>query len=286
MKFKMGTNRVFRLSLLVLILILLGGCAKKLLYSNIDWVVIEYLDNYVSLDGEQESLLEERVLLLADWHKSEELPNYISHLKELENLQEKDITLEALEQNREKMRAHYERLVTKAAPELFSLSMLLTEKQEKEFLDNVQERYQERNEKYMDKSDEEIRGIIFENTEEWMEDWIGSITKEQKARAKLLAGQVVINSEYWRDYRSTIHQELVVLFDNKSNNMLYQQSFMQLLFEPDSYYSEQLSKNVEQNIRLTDQFTVEIAQSMSDKQWRHFRHKVREWRVLAEELAN
>lgn len=286
MKFKMGTNRVFRLSLLVLILILLGGCAKKLLYSNIDWVVIEYLDNYVSLDGEQESLLEERVLLLADWHKSEELPNYISHLKELENLQEKDITLEALEQNREKMRAHYERLVAKAAPELFSLSMLLTEKQEKEFLDNVQERYQERNEKYLGKSDEEIRGMIFENTEEWMEDWIGSITKEQKARAKLLAGQVVINNEYWRDYRSTIHQELVVLFDNKSNNMLYQQSFMQLLFEPDSYYSDQLSKNIEQNMRLTDQFTVEIAQSMSDKQWRHFQHKVREWRVLAEELAN
>ena len=61
---------------------------------------------------------------------------------------------------------------------------------------------------------------------------------------------------------------------------------MRLLFEPESYYSEQLSKNIDSNFVLVDQLTLDISQSMTDKQWRHFRGKVKEWRVLAEELLD
>ncbi|MGU3847066.1 DUF6279 family lipoprotein, partial [Vibrio diabolicus] len=83
---------------------LLAGCTKKFLYSNIDWFVIDYIEDYVSLQGEQEVLVEERLLLLAEWHKKEELPLYIDHLKELERLKASDITLNYLQENRDRMR--------------------------------------------------------------------------------------------------------------------------------------------------------------------------------------
>ncbi|MBE8572014.1 hypothetical protein IQR33_20895, partial [Vibrio sp. OPT46] len=76
---------------------MLAGCAKKFLYSNIDWFVLDYLEDYVSLQGEQKVLVEERLLLLADWHKKEELPLYIEHLKDLERLKASDITLNYLQ---------------------------------------------------------------------------------------------------------------------------------------------------------------------------------------------
>ncbi|EKM26890.1 hypothetical protein VCHENC03_4493 [Vibrio sp. HENC-03] len=267
-------------------ILVLAGCAKKFLYSNIDWVVIEYLDDYVSLDGEQEALLEERILLLADWHKEEELPLYIDHLKQLESLNKDNVTLESLQANRDKMRDHYQRLVSKAAPDLFSLSMQLDSKQESEFVDSVKERYKERDEKYAGKTEQELREIVLENTEEWMEEWLGKLSSKQKARAKQLSQDVIINSPLWRDYRSSIIQELEYLFENKNNSVVYQQVFMQLLFEPESYYSDQLTKNIDHNIALTDQFTLDISQTMSDKQWRHFHGKIREWRELAEDLLN
>ncbi|MCX2790038.1 DUF6279 family lipoprotein [Vibrio sp. Sgm 5] len=286
MKFKSLSNKAVRYGFVLISIVLLAGCAKKFLYSNIDWVVIEYLDDYVSLDGEQESLLEERILLLADWHKEEELPLYIDHLKQLESLNKDNVTLESLQANRDQMRDHYQRLVSKAAPDLFSLSMQLDTKQESEFVDSVKERYKERDEKYAEKTEQELREIVLENTEEWMEEWLGKLSNQQKVRAKQLSKEVIINSPLWRDYRSSIIQELEYLFENKTNTVVYQQVFMKLLFEPESYYSDQLRDNIDRNIELTDQFTLDISQSMSDKQWRHFHGKIREWRELAEELLN
>ncbi|PMO38156.1 hypothetical protein BCT11_17935 [Vibrio sp. 10N.222.52.B12] len=286
MKFKSLSNKAVRYGFVLISIVLLAGCAKKFLYSNIDWVVIEYLDDYVSLDGEQESLLEERILLLADWHKEEELPLYIDHLKQLESLNKDNVTLESLQANRDQMRDHYQRFVSKAAPDLFSLSMQLDTKQESEFVDSVKERYKERDEKYAGKTEQELREIVLENTEEWMEEWLGKLSNQQKVRAKQLSKEVIINSPLWRDYRSSIIQELEYLFENKTNTVVYQQVFMKLLFEPESYYSDQLRDNIDRNIELTDQFTLDISQSMSDKQWRHFHGKIREWRELAEELLN
>ena len=280
------SNKAVRYGCILISILVLAGCAKKFLYSNLDWVVIEYLDDYVSLDGEQEALLEERILLLVDWHKEEELPLYIDHLKQLEALNKDSVTLGALQSNREQMRDHYQRLVSKAAPDLFSLSMQLDSKQEIEFIDSVKERYKERDEKYAGKTEQELREVVLENTEEWMEEWLGKLSRQQKARAKQLSQDVIINSPLWRDYRSSIIQELEYLFENKSNSVVYQQVFMKLLFEPESYYSDQLTKNIDHNIALTDQFTQDISQTMSDKQWRHFHGKVREWRELAEDLLN
>ncbi|TOB57232.1 hypothetical protein CGK03_19740, partial [Vibrio parahaemolyticus] len=57
-------------------------------------------------------------------------------------------------------------------------------------------------------------------------------------------------------------------------------------FEPESYYSEQLSENIDHNLGLVDQLMLNVAKSMTDKQWIHFHNKVKEWRVLAEELQD
>ncbi|EIU6818781.1 hypothetical protein L5157_000290 [Vibrio parahaemolyticus] len=280
------SNKVLQYGFVFLLVILLAGCTKKFLYSNIDWFVIEYLDDYVSLNDEQETLLEERLLLLADWHKKEELPLYIDHLKELENINANNITLAFLQKNREKMKAHYDRIVSRSAPDLFSLSLQLTPKQQQEFLQNVRKDYQERNAKYADKTEAETREIILENTEEWMEEWIGELNSDQKRYAKQISQQTILNSPLWRNYRASIYQELEYLFENQSNSVVYQQVFMQLLFEPESYYSEQLSENIDHNLGLVDQLTLNVAKSMTDKQWFHFRNKVKEWRVLAEELQD
>ncbi|MGR5469832.1 DUF6279 family lipoprotein, partial [Vibrio astriarenae] len=100
MKLQYFSNKVGRYGIILMSILLFVGCTKKFFYSNIDWIVIEYLDNYVSLDAEQESLLEERILLLADWHKKEELPVYIEHLKSLEVIRKREVTFDVLQKNR------------------------------------------------------------------------------------------------------------------------------------------------------------------------------------------
>lgn len=276
-------SKVRNITLLVVALTLFG-CAKQFFYKNIDWFVMDYIDDYVSLNQEQETMVEERLLLLTDWHKKEELPLYVAHLKELEVIKPSDISLAFLKKNRERGVEHYERLLEKIAPDLFSLSMQLSEKQQHEFLDNVLDRYKERNDKYIGKTEQEVRSVILENTQDWIKDLIGKLTPDQREYAKQFSQQVTLNSPLWRNYRASVYQELEYLFENKTDSIVYQKVFMQILFEPELYYSEQLSENIERNLALVDQLTLQISQSMDENQWQHFHEQVREWRVLAEDM--
>ncbi|WMN89144.1 DUF6279 family lipoprotein [Vibrio parahaemolyticus] len=280
------SNKVLRYSLIFISIFVLVGCTKKFFYNNLDWFVLEYLDDYVTLNQEQENLLEERLLFLAEWHKQEELPRYVDHLKEMETMTEEDITLNYLQQSRERFREHYNRVVSKVAPELFSLSLLLTPQQQREFLLNVQKDYKKRNAKYADKTEKEVRKIVFENTEEWVTEWIGELNDDQQRSVTQFSNQVILNSPLWRNYRASIYQELEYMFDNKSNSVIYQKVFMQLMFEPESFYSDQLSQNMDHNLALVDQLTLSLSKSMTEKQWNHFRGEVAQWRELAQELLD
>ncbi|MEE3879239.1 DUF6279 family lipoprotein [Vibrio sp. YYF0003] len=280
------SNKVLRYSLILISIFVLAGCTKKFFYNNLDWFVLEYLDDYVTLNQEQESLLEERLLFLAEWHKQEELPRYVDHLKEMETMTEEDITLNYLQQSRERFREHYNRIISKVAPELFSLSLLLTPQQQREFLLNVQKDYKKRNAKYADKTEKEVRKIVFENTEEWVTEWIGELNDDQQRYVTQFSNQVILNSPLWRNYRASIYQELEYMFDNKSNSVIYQKVFMQLMFEPESFYSDQLSQNMDHNLALVDELTLSLSKSMTEKQWNHFRGEVAQWRELAQELLD
>ncbi|WP_243977775.1 DUF6279 family lipoprotein [Vibrio natriegens] len=280
------SNKVLRYSLILISIFVLAGCTKKFFYNNLDWFVLEYLDDYVTLNQEQESLLEERLLFLAEWHKQEELPRYVDHLKEMETMTEEDITLNYLQKSRERFREHYNRIISKVAPELFSLSLLLTPQQQREFLLNVQKDYKKRNAKYADKTEKEVRKIVFENTEEWVTEWIGELNDDQQRYVTQFSNQVILNSPLWRNYRASIYQELEYMFDNKSNSVIYQKVFMQLMFEPESFYSDQLSQNMDHNLALVDHLTLSLSKSMTEKQWNHFRGEVAQWRELAQELLD
>lgn len=280
------SNKVLRYSLILISIFVLAGCTKKFFYNNLDWLVLEYLDDYVTLNQEQERLLEERLLFLAEWHKQEELPRYVDHLKEMETMTKEDITLNYLQQSRERFREHYNRIVSKVAPELFSLSLLLTPQQQREFLLNVQKDYKKRNAKYADKTEKEVRKIVFENTEAWVTEWIGELNDDQQRYVTQFSNQVILNSPLWRNYRASIYQELEYMFDNKSNSVIYQKVFMQLMFEPESFYSDQLSQNMDHNLALVDQLTLSLSKSMTEKQWNHFRGEVAQWRELAQELLD
>lgn len=119
-----------------------------------------------------------------------------------------------------------------------------------------------------------------------MTEWIGELNDDQQRYVTQFSNQVILNSPLWRNYRASIYQELEYMFDNKSNSVIYQKVFMQLMFEPESFYSDQLSQNMDHNLALVDELTLSLSKSMTEKQWNHFRGEVAQWRELAQELLD
>ena len=61
-----------------LIVLTLSSCsATQFIYNRVDILVRWYLDDYVSLDREQQARFDGRLEALLDWHRREELPAYV-----------------------------------------------------------------------------------------------------------------------------------------------------------------------------------------------------------------
>ncbi|MEI8598399.1 hypothetical protein P4S64_14770 [Vibrio sp. M60_M31a] len=53
-----------------------------------------------------------------------------------------------------------------------------------------------------------MRKIVFENTKEWVTEWIGELNDDQQRYVTQFSNQVILNSPLWRNYRASIYQEL------------------------------------------------------------------------------
>ena len=65
------------------LLLVVSGCGPRLIYPQLNWLVPFYVDDYISLNPEQSSLLEERLLRVLEWHCRTQLPAYARLLREM-----------------------------------------------------------------------------------------------------------------------------------------------------------------------------------------------------------
>jgi len=62
----------------VLLVAILSGCsATQFIYNRVDILIRWYLDDYVSLDRDQQARFTTRLDALLEWHRLEELPVYV-----------------------------------------------------------------------------------------------------------------------------------------------------------------------------------------------------------------
>ena len=56
----------------LLLCVFLAGCsATRLVYNQIDWILVWYISDYFTLEDEQEDLLKESVERNMEWHRRE-----------------------------------------------------------------------------------------------------------------------------------------------------------------------------------------------------------------------
>ena len=68
---------------LLLLCLLLTGCATRVIYYWLDSAIVWQLDDYFSLDRSQKKLLDQEVKGLMAWHRQHELPIYARDLDAL-----------------------------------------------------------------------------------------------------------------------------------------------------------------------------------------------------------
>ncbi|PNI05829.1 hypothetical protein C1N32_06980 [Vibrio diazotrophicus] len=264
--------------------LLIAGCSTKFVYHNMDWFILEYLDDYVTLTDQQESLVKTQIDALSQWHQTEELSNYIVQFDQLLELNPKTLTLGQLQQHRDWIYEHYQSLVTQIFPSIFPIATALSDKQVDEFMQGLAKRHQKYADKYADLNESETRAKYEERIIDRMEQWLGSLTADQEQLAGQWAKALQITTYDWIAFQKTQRNEIQSLLNQRHNQTDFNQRLQKLLFSQEESYSPVLKAKLNYNEQASNEYILSIVHLSTPKQIEHFKETVFEWRSLASDL--
>lgn len=271
-------------TMLLLSMVVLTGCASKWVYRNLDWVVLDYLQDYVELTDVQQDRLSERITVLTQWHQSTELPAYVSQLNQWLALDPASFSQQELKQQQVLIQRHYQRLMSQFIPEIYQLANELNDEQVHAFLRAVELRHQKYADKSRSLSEQAIRQRYAERLSDRMEPWFGTLTAGQEALLQQWAGDLQITTSDWIVFQASLRQQLHILLAQRHDEAAFSAHLQLLLFEPQQYYSPVLKAKQKYNDMTSDKYLVEIVRQATARQMRHFRQEVTGWKQLAQEL--
>ncbi|WP_261817782.1 DUF6279 family lipoprotein [Vibrio gallicus] len=273
-----------RLILIVVACITLSACTAKLVYRNLDWIVVDYVEEYVSLNSEQEALLDEQLKGFASWHKRSELPKYQQQLQTLFDADLSSIDSSFISQQQQLFRIHIKALAKHLTPDLYLLSRSLTDEQRSEFIENLEAQHQQYMEKYSSMNESDIRDLYKQRIDKNLRRWLGDISTEQHQIAQRWADNIEITHHDWASYRLATRDRIKTLFARKDDPFFYQQQFTKLLNDPEKDYSDQLLGKLERNRETANQNILAILSTVSQTQEAHFKQEIGDWLELVQDL--
>lgn len=265
-------------------LLIVTGCTTKFLYSNLDWFIVDYIDDYVTLEDGQEEILTERILVLGDWHKSNELPRYLQQLTDIRNKDPKTVDAEYVSLQMEQVRQHTKRLVAQITPDLYALTQQMTDKQVKELLENLEQKDEKFIKKYQGLQDEDVRLIYQQRIEENLERWFGPLTEQQKTLASRWANEMDVTVFDWQAHRQQMQHFMRQLLNRRSDLGYFQPEFQRLLNDSESFYSEKLKLKIANNRLVAEKYIALALNSVTEKQHQHLIEEIDGWRDIASDL--
>jgi hypothetical protein len=192
------------------LLVLLAGCSLSLSYRYADWIILWELDHYFDLTVEQRLDLSQRLAPLLARHRHEAVPQYETFLVQIRQRVERGLTSRDIDwayATYDRLRADlFERLVADGGVFLASVDP----RQVRTFEAALQ--------KDNDKAVHLVQAPAPERltkrataTIDWLEDWLGPLSKDQEAQIRAWSVALPDSQQVWLAYRLQRQQKMLAL---------------------------------------------------------------------------
>ncbi|HAS61778.1 MAG TPA: hypothetical protein DCS35_03915 [Vibrio sp.] len=269
----------------VIMSMMLIGCGTKFIYDNLDWIAIEYIEDFVELNEQQQNLISESIQRAAVWHRSSEIPAYLSQLDELLLLTPATLSQQQFKQQELKFREHSFRLLDHFFPAIVDVVANMSDKQVEQFMNVVRVRHMQFKQKHINRSDLDLRFLYQKRIEEGLIEWIGPLTEQQLLLVKSWSEELKVTTPLWFEYQTQVRVELSKMFANRSQRRELESSLHKILYDPQQYYSQPLEARIEHNSQIGTRYLIEIINVMTVKQTTQLRNELTDWREIAYELT-
>jgi len=252
------------LGLLLVSSLLLSCSATRLMYNQLDWLAVWYIDDYFSLTDDQRDSLREAVDQNLEWHRRTQLPRYADFCRELDRQWVENPSIELIEQRYDELMGYWYALLGHAMPDITEFLLSLSDEQVADFLERVEENNQEMIDEYSGESAErrlkQRQKVIIKITRRF----VGRLNDNQKAIVRQYAGSLHDNSEEWIEGRRIWQTEFSRLLRERPED--FADRVGNLLFDPNQFDSATYREQVTENTELIFDMYEVLLFGLTDKQ--------------------
>lgn len=204
--------------IVVLVWMWLAGCSTlKLAYNHSPSWISYQLDIYLDLDDAQESVLGAQLDALQAWHRRHVLPDYAQTLREWSQQVASGhrFSAEDVLNGQNQIERELLRIGSQVSIEIAPVVQGLKSNQIEHLKAKLEKSNREYQNKYLSASVSESRRRKerLEEMEDRYENWLGRLTREQKARLSTMVDQQLFGLSLWAEERLARQRALVSLIE-------------------------------------------------------------------------
>ncbi|MDE3049824.1 MAG: hypothetical protein KGJ48_07985 [Nitrospirota bacterium] len=192
------------------LLLLLASCTLTFAYRYADWIILWQVDHYFDLTSEQRHDLALRLTPLLAQHRHEAIPQYEAFLVQIRQRLERGLTSQDIDwayATYDRLRADlFDRLVPDGSVFLTSV-----DPRQVQTLEEALQKENDKTARLMQAPAPERLKKRAHATIDWLEDWLGSLSKDQEAQIRAWSLALPDTQQVLVAYRQQRQQELLTL---------------------------------------------------------------------------
>jgi len=254
---------------ILICLLLVVGCGPGFVYPHLDWLVPWHVDDYISLNSDQSSMLKSRLMQQLDWHCRTQLAVYAESLRDLtadfEN-SNPPVTYAVLQSHYDRLMEHWKDLMRQIAPDVSDILLTATDEQIRELFSNLEKQNRELKIQYLDPAPDELLESRQKRMIKRLEYWISSLTTEQKQAVKDWSHRLQPITAEWLHHRERFQAEIRRLLKQRGDATDFEEKFSEMLVYPERSRPPEYQEKIEYNTAVTLNFIVSIDRLLTPDQ--------------------
>lgn len=252
--------------LILAMVIMLTGCSVKFVYNQLDWLVPWYLDDYVTLTPDQETMLDGELQRYLEWHRKKQLPIYAEFLESVATDAEDGLQEQELEKIQRQLILFADDLFARIAPQFIDLFSQMEDRQIDEMFTRISQENDEYREKYIERSDIQHRFKRVNDVQKFIERWTGELDEKQVEMIEEWSKQYKRLGTEFLQSRLEWQADLRTMLKHRNNRQQLADALNDLFKQRHNKRTQHFHQSYAYNERLLIQLYARIDQSLTRQQ--------------------
>lgn len=264
----------------------LGGCSFKSMYNQLDWLMLGMVEDFVTLNEDQEQDVSRRIQRLLDWHRTEQIPLYIQDLQRIKSSTATGLTEESAEGILDLFMQRWTALKSRVATDMAETLVNMDEKQKSEIYTEIENRNREIREEYAALSEKEREHRIGDRIIENFERWLGDLNEVQKKIVREQITNIKPIHEERLAFRSRWQQGFREVMDSDLDKPAKVARLNELFANPEHWQSAAYKEKLSHNSRQVRRLVLSVDRTLTPEQKAHLQERLDYFIQILKDISN